>query len=39
MKDYIIMVQDLLIGRNDEFDAANKKISDSSGIKTTERKR
>lgn len=25
MKDYIIMVQDLLIGRNDEFDAANKK--------------
>lgn len=25
MKDYIVMVQDLLAGRNEEFDAADRK--------------
>lgn len=34
MKDYIVFIQDLLSGRNEEFDNADKNVSDLSDIRT-----
>lgn len=38
MKDYIVFIQDLLIGRNEEFDNADKNASDLLDIRTIEKR-